>query len=85
MLKVMEEYSQDILPKEAYSCLNLSTHKVIESAHVNVDEFAEKTIEESRKEPEDYRRFIFIDTIPDTSVNKRTIPIEPMIAKLEQP
>jgi len=25
---------------KAYRCLNLSTHKVIESAHVKVDEFA---------------------------------------------
>ena len=28
---------------KAYRCLNLSTHKVIESAHVKVDEFVEKT------------------------------------------
>ena len=27
---------------KAYRCLNLSTHKVIESAHVKVDEFVEK-------------------------------------------
>ena len=44
---------------KAYRCLNLSTHKVIESAHVKVDEFVAKTIEESKKEPEDYGRFIF--------------------------
>ncbi len=30
---------------KAYSCLNLSTHKIIESAHVKVDEFVEKTKE----------------------------------------
>ena len=65
---------------KAYRCLNLSTHKVIESAHVKVDEFAEKTTNESNKEPEDYRRFIFIDTISDTSVNKRTVPAEPNLA-----
>ena len=29
---------------KAYKCLNLSTHKVIESADVKVHEFAEKTI-----------------------------------------
>ena len=28
---------------KAYRCLNFSTHKVIESAHVKVDEFIEKT------------------------------------------
>ena len=64
---------------KAYRCLNLSTHKVIESANVKVDEFAKKTAEESKKEPEDYRRFIFIDTLPDTFVNKRTVSTEPSI------
>ena len=42
---------------KAYSCLNLSTHKIIESAHVRIDEFAEKAEEESKKEPKDYIRF----------------------------
>ena len=28
---------------KAYRCLNFSTHKIIESAHVKVDEFVEKT------------------------------------------
>ena len=60
MLKVMREYSSK---SKAYRCLNLSTYKVIESAHVKVDEFAEKTEEESKKEPKDYRRFVFIDTL----------------------
>ena len=51
---------------------------------MKVDEFVEKTTEESKKEPEDYRRFIFIDTLLDTSVNKRTVSVEPSIAtKLE--
>ena len=36
---------------KAYKCLNLSTHKIIESAHVRIDEFAEKTKEESKKQP----------------------------------
>ena len=44
---------------KAYRCLNLSTHKIIESAHVKVDEFAEKKIEESRKEPKDYINFVY--------------------------
>ena len=51
--------------------------KVIESAHVKVDEFVEKIEEERRKELEDYRRFIFIDTIPDTPINKRIVPAKP--------
>ena len=33
---------------KAYRCLNLSTHKIIESAHVKVDEFVEKTKEERK-------------------------------------
>ena len=64
---------------KAYRCLNLSTHKVIESAHVKVDEFAENTKEESKKEPKDYRRFVYIkpDTLPEISVNQGTASIEP--------
>ena len=65
---------------KAYRCLNLSTHKVIESAHVKADEFVEKTEIESKKEPKDYRRFVFIDTFPDTSVNRKTISTKPNIA-----
>ena len=44
---------------------------------MKVDEFVEKTTKERNKELEDYRRFIFIDTIPNTSINKRTILVEP--------
>ena len=65
---------------KAYRCLNLFTHKVIESAHVKFDEFAEKTEEERKKEPEDYRRFVFIDTLPDTSVNTKIASTKPIIA-----
>ena len=65
--------------RKAYRCLNLSTHKVIESAHVKVDEFTKKTEEESKKEPKDYRRFVYIklDTLPDTSVNKEATSSKP--------
>ena len=57
---------------KAYRCLNLSTHKVIESAHVKVDEFAKKSEEESKRIPEDYRRFVYIepDTVPSTPFNQ---------------
>ena len=34
---------------KAYKCLNLSTHKIIESAHVRIDEFAEKSEEERKR------------------------------------
>ena len=59
---------------KAYRCLNFSTHKIIESAHVRIDEFVERTEEETKKELEDYRRFFYIklDTLSDTSVNKET-------------
>ena len=67
---------------KAYRCLNLSTHKVIESAHVKVDEFAERTEEESKREPEDYRRFFFIepDTIP---VNQEFSTPESSVTELQ--
>ena len=58
----------------------MSTHKIIESAHVKFDEFTKRIEEENEKEPEDYRRFVFIDTLPDTSVNRKTISIKPNIA-----
>ena len=43
---------------KAYKCLNFSTHKIIESAHVRIDEFSKKSEEESNKEPKDYRNCI---------------------------
>ena len=43
------------------------THKIIESAHVRIDEFVEKSEEERKKELEDYRRFIYYE--PDTLLN----------------
>jgi hypothetical protein len=36
---------------KAYKCLNLKTHKTIESCHVRIDEFFEKTKDQSVKEP----------------------------------
>ena len=50
--------------RKAYKCLNLATHKVIESAHVKIDEFVEKNEEQSSKEPKDYRNFIYFE--PDS-------------------
>ena len=43
---------------KAYKYLNLSTNKIIESAHVRIDEFVEKSKEERRKEPKAYEKFI---------------------------
>jgi hypothetical protein len=73
---------------KAYKCLNLSTHKNIESAHVRIDEFAEKREEESSKEPEDYRRFVYYepDTFPNLSTSQKASPpkspISPKATKL---
>ena len=65
--------------------MNFSTHKIIESAHVKFDEFAKMTEEESKKEPEDFKRFFFIDTLPETSVNKETASTEPtIVTKLQE-
>ena len=71
---------------KAYRCLNLSTHKVIESAHVKVDEFAERTKEESKREPEDYRRFVSIehDTVPTTSTNQESSTPESSVTELQE-
>ena len=44
---------------KAYKCLNFSTHKIIESAHVRINEFAKKSEEESSKEPRDYKKFFY--------------------------
>ena len=34
---------------KAYKCLNLSTHKIIESAHVRIDEFAKRVKNKATK------------------------------------
>ena len=71
---------------KAYRCLNLSTHKVIESGHVKVDEFAERTREESKKESKDYRRFVFIepDAVPDKYINQETSTLESSVIELQE-
>lgn len=47
--------------------MNLSTHKIIESAHVRIDEFTKESEEESNKELKDYRRLFYYE--PDTPPN----------------
>ena len=66
---------------KTYKCLNLSTHKIIESAHVRIDEFAENTEEERKKELEDYRRFVYFksDTLSGIFDNKETSSAEPNV------
>ena len=71
---------------KAYRCLNFSTNKVIESAHVKIDEFAERSEEESKKEPEDYRKFIYIepDTIPDSNANHESSTPESSVTEQQE-
>ena len=62
--------------------MNFSTDKIIENAQVKVDEFVERIEEQSKKEPEDYMRFVFIepDTLLDTFFNKETASTKPSTA-----
>ena len=72
---------------KAYNFFNLSTHKITKNAHVRIDEFAERTKEESKKEPKDYKRFFYIelDTFPDTSINQETsTPESSSVTKLQE-
>ena len=65
----------------------MSTHKIIESAHVRIDECAKKSEEENKKEPEDYRRFVYIEpnTLRVTSVNKDiSTPESSSVTKLQE-
>lgn len=63
------EYSNK---SKAYKCLNLSTHKVIESAHVKLDDFVKECEEQSRKETENYRNLFYYepDTLPKVQENQ---------------
>ena len=69
---------------KAYKFLNLSTHRIIKSAHVRINEFVERSEEESNKELEDYRRFIYYepDTLPK---GKEASSIEVIELQIEQP
>ena len=66
---------------EAYRCLNLSTHKIIESAHMRIEEFAKNIEEERKKEQENSKRFVYSEhnTLIDAYVNKETSSTEPNI------
>ena len=58
--------------------MNFSIHKITESAHVRIVEFAEKTKEESKKELEDYKRFVYYEpnTLPNLSKRKEASPLD---------
>ena len=61
--------------------MNLSTHKIIESAHVRIDEFVEMAHEERKKELEDYRRFVYNEskTLLGIFDNKETSSANPNV------
>ena len=50
----------------------LSTHKIIESVHAKIEEFAEKTKEESNREPKDYISFVYYEhnTLPNPNMSQ---------------
>ena len=54
--------------------MNLTTHKIIESAHVRIHEFSKKSEEESSKEPKDYISFVYYEanTLPNLSDSQVT-------------
>ena len=65
--------------RKSYKCLNFSTHKIIESSHVRIDDISKKIEEERKTEPEDYRRFIYFkfDTFKNIFDNKEIPSLEP--------
>lgn len=46
--------------RKVYKCLNSNTNKFVESENVRVDEFAEENKVECKKEPEDYKNFVYV-------------------------
>ena len=52
---------------KAYKHLKPTTHKIIKCAHVKIDEFVEKSEEESNKVPKDYKIYVCYD--PDALLN----------------
>ena len=81
MLKVTKIYSQATHVKiKKYKCLNLTTHKVIESVHVKIDEFLERNKEQSNKEPKNYRNFMYYE--PDTIPKSQALVIGQKLCQL---
>ena len=74
---------------KAYKFWNFSTHKIIESAHVIIDEFVESE-EENKNEPEDYKIFVYyeLDTLPNIFDRKNTSSLEihksPMVIEMQE-
>ena len=71
---------------KAYKCLIFSTHKIIESVHMRIDEFAKKVKEESKKELEDYIIVFYceFDTFPRIFYNKEASSTKPSVVTKSQ-
>ena len=66
---------------KAYKCLNVNTNKVVESANVNFDEFVEDYGEESGKESENYRSFVYFhDGLPNQEDTMNQTPNQQQIS-----
>lgn len=62
--------------RKSYKCLNPDTHKIIEIAHVKIDEFSERSEEQRKKEPKDYKYFVYFEPktlhmVQENEVGKR--------------
>lgn len=57
--------------RKTFKCLIKSSNKIVESANVKIDEFAERNDEGNSKEPEDYEGFVYVQlTSPTERVNE---------------
>lgn len=52
---------------KAYKCLNSNTNKIVESVNVKIDEYAERNEADSKREPEGYRSFVYIEEEEEAS------------------
>ena len=49
------------IKSKAYKCLNSNTNKIVESVNVKIDEYVERNEPDNKREPEDYRSFLYIE------------------------
>ena len=61
---IFPDYSTKI---KAYKCLNSNTNKIVESVNVKIDEYVERNEADSKREPEDYRSFVYIEEEEEAS------------------
>ena len=65
---------EGIFFKNSYKCLNSDTNKVVESENLKIDEYTEIHEDEQKKEPENYKTFMYyyqgISTNVDNTMNQ---------------